>query len=137
MTDLINWTPDMSVGVSVLDEDHRRIMILINRLHDSIQNGEGTALMGDILQALHVYILLHFDSEELMLRQTNYPDTDGQHQAHEKMKEKTSALLNVFRESPESVRPVEVLMFLRDWWVDHIMNSDMKYAAHLRSFGFH
>ena len=135
MSDLITWTPSMSVGVSVLDEDHKRIMALINDLHKAIKEGEGKDALGDIFHGLHVYINLHFETEEAILKQASYTGTHDQELAHIKMKERTQEIRRQFRDDPSAVHPTELLVFLRDWWVDHIMNSDMKYADHLRAKG--
>lgn len=135
MSDLIAWSPAMSVGVSILDEDHRRIMGLINKLHGAMTEGAGKEALAEIMSGLHIYIQLHFESEESLLKQTNYPEVDSQHEMHEDMHKKTKEILRQFREEPNSVQPVEILLFLKNWWVEHIMKSDMKYADHLAAHG--
>jgi hemerythrin len=34
------WSETMSVGESLLDADHKSLVLLINRLHDSLEAGE-------------------------------------------------------------------------------------------------
>ncbi|HAX91772.1 MAG TPA: hemerythrin, partial [Rhodospirillaceae bacterium] len=66
MSDLIIWSPSMSVGVDILDDDHKRIMVLINKLHEAMLEGKGKKLLGEIFDGLIAYIKLHFDSEEAL-----------------------------------------------------------------------
>ena len=135
MSDLIIWSPSMSVGVDILDDDHKRIMVLINKLHEAMLEGKGKKLLGEIFDGLIAYIKLHFDSEEALLEQNNYPDVSAQKSMHREMDQKVQSIAQQFRDDPDSVRPMEVLCFLRDWWVDHIMNSDQKYTAFLHEQG--
>lgn len=135
MTDLIEWKSEMSVGVAILDEDHKRIMKMINKLHAAMMDGSSKKIMGEILHNMIVYINLHFESEEDLFDQTGYGGAEDQKQQHAGMRAKTLSMNQKFNEAPDSVRPVEILVFLKDWWIDHIMNKDMKYAAHLNSQG--
>ena len=135
MSDLIIWSPSMSVGVDILDDDHKRIMVLINKLHEAMLEGKGKKLLGEIFDGLIAYIKLHFDSEEALLEQNNYPDVGAQKSMHREMDQKVQSIAQQFRDDPDSVRPMEDLCFLRDWWVDHIMNSDQKYTAFLNERG--
>jgi hemerythrin len=135
MPDLITWEPAMSVGVAILDEDHRRIMKLINKLHDAMVQGQGRDVLGDIFHGLMVYISLHFEAEEDMFVLTDYPGLAEQRQQHKEMASKAASFKMNFEENRDSVMPMEVLYFLKDWWIDHIMNADRKYAAHLNAHG--
>ena len=35
----MSWTPEMSVGIQVMDEDHKQLVSIINQLHDGILAG--------------------------------------------------------------------------------------------------
>ena len=135
MVDLITWAPRMSVGVSILDEDHKRIMKMINKLHDAMAEGRAKKIMGEIFHDLMVYINLHFETEESMFKQTGYEGATEQVRQHKEFATKTMLIMGQFREDPESVKPMEVLYFLKDWWLDHIMNADKKYAPYLNANG--
>jgi hemerythrin-like metal-binding protein len=135
MTDLISWAPRMSVGVAILDEDHKRIMTMINKLHDALAKGEGKKILGDIFHGLMVYISIHFECEEAMFAQTGYQGAAEQKKQHDEMTAKTLAIRQQFHDDPDSVKPMEVLYFLKDWWLDHIMNADKKYASFLNANG--
>ena len=137
MTDLITWAPRMSVGVAILDEDHKRIMAMINKLHDAMVIGHAKDILGEIFHDLMVYINLHFETEEAMFDQTGYQGGDEQKKLHKEFAAKTLSIKQQFKENPQSVQPMEILYFLKDWWLDHIMNTDKKYASFLNAHGIH
>ncbi len=135
MAKLIAWTEEMSVGVAILDEDHKRIMKMINKLHAAMQEGKGRDIMADIIHDLFVYINLHFETEEEMFERTGYEGTSEQKAQHSAMKVKSLELKQSYIASPESIAPIEILLFLKDWWLGHIMHTDKKYAPFLNAHG--
>ena len=135
MTNLIAWTEEMSVGVAILDEDHRRIMKMINMLYLAMQEGKGKQIMTEIIHDLFAYINLYFETEEEMFDQTGYEGGPEQKAEHHKMKTKSLEMKQNFLNAPESVTPIELLVFLKDWWVNHIMHTDKKYATFLNAHG--
>jgi len=135
MADLLNWEPGMSVGVAILDEDHRRIMKAINRLYSAMLEGAGKEALSETFHEMMVYINLHFECEEELLEQTHYPDAAEQKAHHMAMAARLKEYRRKYEKDASSVMPVEMLNFLKDWWLDHIMNLDRKYAAHLKAHG--
>lgn len=135
MSNLIVWTEEMSVGIAVLDEDHRRIMKMINILYLAMQEGKGRQMMADTIHDLFVYINLHFETEEEMFDRTGYAGGPEQKLEHQNMRTKSLEMKQRFLNSPESVTPIEILLFLKDWWVGHIMHTDKKYTAFLNAQG--
>ena len=46
--EFMTWTSDLSVGVAVLDDDHKRLIGIINQLHYGIKAGHDR----DVLEAV-------------------------------------------------------------------------------------
>ena len=56
---LMTWTDRMSVGVAVLDEDHRKLVAMVNELYDAMQAGQGKEKLGRVLEAFrHVRLAI-------------------------------------------------------------------------------
>jgi hemerythrin len=55
---LMTWTEKLSVGVGVLDEDHKKLVGMLNELYDAMQAGHGRDSLGRILNALVQYTLM-------------------------------------------------------------------------------
>ena len=49
---LMTWTDKLSVGVAVLDDDHRKLVAMVNELYDAMQAGHGKDSLGRILSGL-------------------------------------------------------------------------------------
>ena len=61
---LLTWNPAMSVGVRLLDEDHKKLIAMINQLHDGMLAGHSNDVVGDVLRRLVSYTVEHFRREE-------------------------------------------------------------------------
>ena len=70
---IYEWSEFMSVGVEELDSDHKAIIRLINRLHDSLQSGSEAVDLGEIFDILIAYIEWHFAREEEIMEACGYP----------------------------------------------------------------
>ena len=135
MTDLIIWEPSMSVGVAILDEDHKRIMNIINKLYNAILEGDGKDILDEIFHDMMAYINIHFEAEEELFAQTCYAGADEQKRQHRLMAQRATEARQKYEDNKEAVMPMEIMYFLKDWWIDHILNTDTKYAAHLHAHG--
>jgi hemerythrin len=132
---LIAWNDEMSVGVRILDEDHKCLVELINELHDGIMNGCSQEVLGPILNRLVGYTEVHFDREEKYFGHTGYPDEASHKLEHHNL----TARVRVLRDQHRQVDPValslETIAFLKSWLITHIEGCDKKYGPYLNSKG--
>jgi hemerythrin-like metal-binding protein len=131
---LLTWNPDMSVGVRVLDEDHKKLIAMINELHASMLQGHSHEVVGGVLRRLANYTVEHFQREEKLFAQTGYPAAAGHKREHEKLKAQVMVEIQKFQAGSASIG-METLTFLRDWLKHHIQESDKAYGPHLNSHG--
>jgi len=133
---LLNWSDDMSVGVRQLDDDHKKLIGMINELHAAMLAGHSNDVVGGILNRLAGYTVQHFQNEEKLFAQTNYPGLAPHKREHENLKAQVVQEIERFKSGKASIG-METLKFLRDWLKHHIMESDKHYSAHLNSHGVH
>ncbi len=122
----IEWNEDLSVGVDLFNEDHKRLFEYINRLHQGMVTGLGTSSMTDILNGLVDYTMTHFDNEERMMIQHTYAG----YEAHKKEHDTLVARVADFQTQLNSGRgsfSLALMGFLKDWLINHIMGTDLKY----------
>jgi hemerythrin len=131
---LLSWNPDLSVGVRVLDEDHKKLIAMINELHDSMLKGHSNDVVGGVLRRLANYTVEHFQREEKFFAQTNYPAAAAHKREHEKLKTQVMAEIQKFQAGTAGIG-METLTFLRDWLKHHIQESDKAYRSHLNQHG--
>lgn len=58
--DYFQWSESLSVGNTLIDQDHKELVTLVNELHQVVQDGKGIEVLGNILQALFTYTKEHF-----------------------------------------------------------------------------
>ncbi|KIL98950.1 Hemerythrin [Paramagnetospirillum magnetotacticum MS-1] len=119
----------MSVGVPLLDSDHKTLLGLINHLQRSIGDDEEHAAVGSVLQALEEYAAHHFAREEAMMDACRYPLLTRHHGTHAQFTEKVLGLKSRYDQDQTGVRARECLAFLNSWLIDHICTTDMNYRS--------
>ena len=126
------WSERYSVGVDVLDEQHRRLLgLCADAAHCLSQDkASAAASMHHILDRMHRYGAEHFATEEALLRRHGYPGMA----AHEEEHETFLAMLADFLVEASAGRLDKVAMhrFLLQWWFKHILESDMAYKPFLQ-----
>lgn len=119
----------MSVGVPLLDSDHKTLIGLINHLQRSIGDDEEYSAVGSVLQALEEYAAYHFAREEKMMEACRYPLLVQHHGTHDSFVEKVTQLKSRYDQDKTGVRARECLAFLNSWLIDHICTTDMNYRS--------
>lgn len=132
---LMSWNDKMSVGVGVIDEDHKKLVSMVNNLYDGIQGGKGKDSVGPVLDGLIEYTKMHFAREEKFFAQTGYPDSPAHKKEHEALTKQVADVQTKYKAGATSTLSLEVMNFLKNWLINHIQGSDKKYGPHLNSKG--
>lgn len=131
---IIQWNQSFSVNINNIDNQHMKIVELINNLHDRMKEGKGKEALSTILNELTVYTVYHFKTEEELFRKHKYPDTDAHVLEHSNLVQQVVQLKSDF-ESGKALLTMDVMNFLKDWLSRHIAGSDKAYTAFLNSRG--
>ena len=130
----IIWTEDFSVGVARIDEQHKRLIGMINRLISAPQARARSETISDLLNDMTSYAQEHFATEEALMRQYNYPQLEEHVAQHRTFREKTVGFCSAAILDAPGL-PEAMLYYLRNWLVDHILNSDMAFKPFFREQG--
>ena len=132
---LMTWTDKLSVGVAVLDDDHKKLVAMVNELYDAMQAGHGRDKLGPVLAALIKYTKEHFAHEERLFARTGYPAAGPHKQQHEALTRQVVEVQEKYAAGNAATQSLDVMHFLRTWLVNHIQGSDQAYRAHLNAKG--
>lgn len=132
---LMTWTEKLSVGVGVLDDDHKRLVAMVNELYDAMQAGHGKETLGRILNDLVHYTKVHFAREEKFFAETSYPAIAVHKQEHDALTQQVLDVQQKYMAGASAALSIDVLRFLKTWLVNHIQGSDQKYRPHLNAKG--
>jgi hemerythrin-like metal-binding protein len=128
LTEVFPWREEYSVRVPEIDEQHKRLVGLINDLQSAMLGRQGDGVLGTILDELILYTETHFAYEEDRMRERGYPALARHRAEHARLTAEVVELREKFRTSRLSIS-VEVLRFLRQWLSGHIMEFDQAYAG--------
>jgi hemerythrin len=128
----INWSSMLSVGVPEIDRQHQVLVGLINQLNDATDDSGVQVDINAILHELVRYTEYHFSFEEDLMREKDYGEFDEHLREHRMFIEKVKQLVERWGRG-EAIQVAEVLRFLRDWLVSHILHIDRKLGDALNS----
>jgi hemerythrin-like metal-binding protein len=131
----IVWTSEMSVDVKMLDNDHKKLAILINDLHEGLMAGRDGEALDRIFDELVSYARIHFAHEEQLLAEAGYSGATAHKKEHEKKVEQVLMLQARFKSSKDSAEYLGVLDQLKDWLFKHTQGPDKDFVAHLKATG--
>ncbi|NJB67362.1 hemerythrin-like metal-binding protein [Desulfobaculum xiamenense] len=131
---LINWTSDLSVGLKEIDDQHKKLVKLINELYRAMKHGHGRDVIKGILAELVDYTVYHFGTEEKYFDRFGYADTASHKRIHKKFTDTVADFAAKYTSGTADVS-TEIMDFLRDWLTGHIKGTDKKYSSFLREHG--
>lgn len=117
----VEWSDALSVGVPAVDEDHKKLVSLVNELFSACFAGGGNDAVSAVLKELLDYTQYHFAREEAFLRSHASPTLESHAEEHRKL---TGQVLAISRQGTSALSD-DVLLFLRDWLMYHILETDM------------
>ncbi|MDJ0683804.1 MAG: bacteriohemerythrin [Alphaproteobacteria bacterium] len=121
------WKPEMSVGLTRLDDDHKSLIAIINRLAGSLGPDDGNSGVQQALTALLRYTEHHFGREEAVLRAVNYTALTQHRDEHKRFIRDLQELRADFATMEDTEQKQKLLDFLKDWLTHHILIEDMAY----------
>ncbi|MCB2100942.1 MAG: hemerythrin family protein [Rhodobacterales bacterium] len=126
----LQWQASYSVGVPVLDAQHKSLLRLINRLE---AEGDRAGMVAYVFDELDAYIREHFRDEERLMAAAGYPDLEPHKAEHRRFNDWLSSVKVAYNSGGVSAFYITETVgnFLKDWLVGHILGSDMAYKDHL------
>lgn len=131
---LITWSPTYSVNVKEIDLQHQKLVEMINALHDGMKAGKGKEVMSKVLKDLADYTKYHFGYEEKLFDQYKYPDTMIHKRQHADLVKQVLDYISKF-EKGETLLTMQLMNFLQDWLINHIVKSDKNYSSFFNAKG--
>ena len=131
---VIRWNEKFCVGVVSIDVEHKKLVGYFNELQKVIEDGKGAELLVPALNNLVEFCKEHFATEEKLFALTKYPETEEHLKEHQDLMFKVQHYCKLLA-SRDTLLASELLDFLRDWVMMHILVCDMKYKNHFLANG--
>ena len=126
----ITWSDEISVGVESIDNQHKKLVSMINALHNAIADGKDIEVLEEIFNGLFDYTDKHFSYEEELSKKHGYPDVEDHKEEHAELIYQVARHKSMLG-SGGLFRGELLVDFLQFWLINHIKTSDMKFASFL------
>jgi hemerythrin-like metal-binding protein len=132
----IRWTSDLSVGIELIDRQHKMLIKHLNDLSQSLESGQGPEKIAVTLNFLIDYTNFHFSAEEKHMAANGYPELEN----HKKMHEGFKTTLNNLEEDLVEEGATQLLADSIDtllvmWLFEHISTIDVWFGKFLKEKG--
>ncbi len=130
---MLEWNDSLSVNVSKIDDQHKNLVTMINKLYDMMASNENSdRSILDIISDLHHYAIEHFGTEEEFMEKYNYPEAPSHINEHKKFSAKVAEVENLCNNGCTNIS-MDILNYLSTWLVQHINETDKRMGAFINS----
>jgi len=123
------WTEQLSIGIDVIDQQHRRIVEYINQLDDARSSGQ-KADVSKVIDELVDYTLSHFAFEESMQEEAKYPFFASHKKVHDLFAKRVSEYQQRFNDGEDVSKALNSLLVT--WLFNHIKRDDADYVESVK-----
>lgn len=120
---VLEWTPELEIGIFEIDLQHRSLVSIANQLHDAIESGKADKTIEWILEELLLYTKMHFQTEEQYMRRYEHTASEQHKLEHAEMLKAMRRFKRKLKVDDDALAD-EVLVFLRDWLHHHLTGPD-------------
>ena len=121
------WTPDLSVGVEQIDNQHKMWFEKAEKLFQAGKEHRTKEYLGELLGFLDDYTKQHFSDEERYMLSIQYPEYEAQKKAHTAFIGQLAKLRSDYETSGGNILVIlNANQMVVDWLTKHISNMDKK-----------
>ena len=128
------WSNDLSVKVGTFDNEHKRLIAMINKLHEAMAQGQARNIVPSLLDELVNYTKTHFKNEESYMVKFSYPAYKNHKKYHDEFIAKINEMINDFNKGNLTLS-ISIGNFLSSWITTHIQKVDMSYSEFMNKNG--
>ena len=132
----IQWDESLSVGVELIDDQHKMLIMKLIDLSNAVEEHQEAAFIMRTIDFLTDYSNFHFSAEEKEMEMANYPDIEEHKTYHKSFIEMIETMeQDMLEEGATRAIGESVNTFLWNWLANHIKEVDMKFGNYLRENG--
>jgi hemerythrin len=123
----ILWTPNLSVGVKHIDDQHKIWFEKANGLFEAGKERRAKDYISKMLDFLDEYTKQHFRDEEAYMEEIRYPGLDAQKRAHASFINDLAKLKNDYEKTEGNILVIlNANKMVINWLTNHITTMDKK-----------
>lgn len=117
------WQQEFESGIASVDQQHKRLISLVNKIHDAVEAGNADAEVNQTLNALVDYARFHFSDEERFMVDIPSYDSNRHQRQHQVFVDELSSLMLEYGQSGK-LTGLQLASFLKGWLMDHFLKDD-------------
>ncbi len=130
--EIFEWNSSYQLGVARIDEDHKQLVGLLNKVYETLVNGRDKDEIEKVLDELIDYATYHFAAEESWMKENRYPGLEMHKLEHERFCKRIVEMQKDFYQGYTTVT-LELLAFTKTWLSDHILSSDAEAGRFIKT----
>lgn len=133
---LVNWNRLFETDIEEIDNQHKRLVELLNQVYDASKEGRTDTVLNKVLAELINYTHDHFGTEERLMIEKGYPDYSSHKKEHESLTREVQEFQDKYiKSAKDPLLAQELTLFLKGWLTNHIVSSDKRYVPFFKSKG--
>ena len=80
----LNWSETLSVKINSIDEQHKKLIELVNDFYDNIYNRPNKENISKLIGGMKKYSVMHFSTEEDYMKKFEFPSYVTHKKEHDK-----------------------------------------------------
>lgn len=124
----IVWDDSLDLHIDMIDEEHKILIDLMNKLHDQNRTSKPKETLMATLSELYAYAATHFSDEEDYMASINFHDLEAHKSIHQRLLNRIKSFSQDFATHSKETISEDFFMFLKIWVTAHIKGIDIKYA---------
>ena len=130
---LVVWSKKYSVGIELIDNQHRELVNLTNELFQACLSPEKEleTTFKETMSRMVEYVRFHFATEADYLKKINFPGYQNHIMLHDQLVKKILDAVKDYNDGKKYV-PNSFVRTLKDWVFGHIAVYDQIYASHVK-----
>ncbi|MDH5600011.1 MAG: bacteriohemerythrin [Gammaproteobacteria bacterium] len=126
----VEWKEEYSVGIESIDNQHKKLLMLINHLQTAVDHSTGEQFEREALDELVDYTRTHFAYEESLMEDNDYPEFEAHKEQHKNMVSEVERVLAEYQRDQETAMS-NAISYLKNWLINHINGTDKQYSEFL------
>lgn len=131
---MFEWDDKYSVGIQSIDNQHKEIFEILEKLIDAMKKGQASDVTTQIILNLERYAINHFKKEEYFFQRFNFQGSTEHINEHQNFTQKIVSLKSDLK-SGKITLTFDLLNFLKEWIDHHILVVDKQYSECFRQNG--
>ncbi len=123
------WSNSLVTGIDEVDKQHKQLIEAVNDLLEAVKKGEAKDKVDNTIEFLKEYVVNHFQTEEKVMRDHNYPDYENHKMIHDKF---VNDFKDLIKNKDELSFTFKLQVKVGEWLINHIHNIDKKMAKYIR-----